>query len=216
MPCWNVGAWVGGKQVTHCEMNCVHQEKIMQPNYVCSDETGFIGQAQCLTRGAGTGSKCMFIAYTDSNGEKKGSCGPCEVRGSGGWGCPSVGGPGPVAGSTVNSCLSQCDVLCAGPPACPPTVAPPPPPPPPSPGVPDGALPENEMLSAPAPIAMPTVNPFTIIEAAREAAEKAGMPVATPTPPPKVFYPLVYYRSPGDALYTTGPPPEAGPEPPLP
>merc|ERR1719261_1120341 len=101
----------------------------------------------------------MFIAYKDKDGEDKASCGPCQLQGSGGWGCPSVGGTGPVDGSTVVSCLSQCDVLCAGPPACPPTVAPPPPPPPPAPGIQGVSSPEDVMLSAPAPIAMPTVNP---------------------------------------------------------
>merc|ERR1719183_170937 len=181
---------------------------IMQPNYVCSDETGFVSQSVCFDKGAESGSKCMFIAY-ELKGESKGSCAPCQLQGTGGWGCPPVGGPGPEQGSTVKSCLSQCDVLCAGPPACPPTVAPPPPPPPPAPGIVGVTAPEGEMLSAPAPIALPTVNPFSIIEAARDAAMKAGYVQAT-TPFPRTYYPLIYYRAPGDFLFSTGPPVETG------
>merc|ERR1719449_387930 len=99
----------------------------------------------------------MFIAYEDADGQSKSSCGPCNLGGTGGWGCPATGGPGPLDGSTVTSCLSQCDVFCMGPPDCPPTVAPPPPLPPPSPGI---VTVESEprklpaaMLKAPLPIA---------------------------------------------------------------
>lgn len=214
VPCWTVGAWVNGKQVTHCSMSCAHQATLMQPQYACSDETGFISQPHCFDKGAKSGSKCMFIAYEDSAGEQKSSCGPCQVDGTGTWGCPAKGQQGPVDGSKVVSCLSQCDVLCAGPPACPPTVAPPPPPPPPSPGIVKVASPEDQMLSAPAPFASPTVNPYTVIQAARDAAEKAGYRVAT-TPPPRVYWPVVAYRNPLDYMFTTGPPPLLE-EPPLP
>lgn len=214
IPCWNVGAWVDGKQVTNCEMSCVHQDIIMQPEYVCTDETGAIGQSECFGKGAKTGSKCMFIAFEDSAGKQKGFCGPCAVTGTGGWGCPPVGGEGPEAGSKVKSCLSQCDVLCTGPPACPPTVAPPPPPPPPAPGIAMVASPEDTMLNAPGPFAAPTVNPYGVMIAAAEAAKKAGFYPPT-TPAPKTYWPVIYYRAPGDYLYTTGPPLQAGPEPPL-
>lgn len=219
IPCWNIGAWVNGMQVMDCKSSCMHQQTIMQPQLVCSDETGFISQSQCLDKGTETGSKCMFIAYEDTDGKERTSCGPCEVQGSGGWGCPAVGGDGPVAGSKVKSCFSQCDVLCAGPPACPPTVAPPPPPPPPSPGIITNALdpgtnPETEMLSAPSHQLVPTVNPFSILEAARDAAQKAGFSAST-TPLPKTYWPVIYYRSPGDYMFTTGPPPLDGPEPPV-
>jgi len=216
IPCWNVGAWVGDKRVTHCEMSCEHQQTIQQPEYVCSDTSGFISQSQCLSRGAATGSRCMFIAFENEKGESQSSCGPCEVQGTGGWGCPTTGGPGPLSGTTVKSCLSQCDVLCTGPPACPPTVVPPPPPPPPSPGAVKVSAKEDEMVSAPAPWVVPTVNPYTIIQAARDAAVKAGMPVASTSPPPKVFWPVVYYQAPADLQYTTGPPPVLEPEAPLP
>jgi hypothetical protein len=214
IPCWSVGAWVNGKQVTHCSMSCSHQQKVLQPEYACSDETGFISQSQCFSRGAQSGSRCMFVAYEDKSGVKHSSCGPCQLQGSGGWGCPAVGEAGPVQDSKVVSCLSQCDVLCTGPPGCPPTVAPPPPPPPPSPGIVASSSPEHKMLSAPAPFLVPTANPYTIVQAARDAAEKAGFRVATP-PPPKVYWPVVVYRNPIDYLFTTGPPPvmEEGPLP---
>jgi hypothetical protein len=78
------------------------------------------------------------------------------------------------------------------------------------------SAPEDEMLSAPAPWPMPTVNPFSIIEAARDAAKKAGFVDYSTTPLPKVYWPVVYYRAPGDFLFTTGPPLQDGPEPPIP
>lgn len=215
IPCWNVGAWVDGKQVTHCSMSCGHQETVAQPEYACSDDTGFISQSQCFDRAARSGSKCMFIAYEDEAGKRQSSCGPCQLKGSGGWGCPPVGQEGPVEGSSVVSCLSQCDVLCAGPPGCPPTVAPPPPPPPPSPGAMRVSSPQHEMLSAPAPFLAPTANPYAVMQAARDAAERAGFKVATPPPPPRVYWPVVYYRNPIDYWFTTGPPP-LDVEPPLP
>jgi len=217
IPCWNPGAWVGGKQVLDCKMSCQHQERIWQPEYACSDETGFISQSQCFDRAAQSGSKCMFIEYDDPDGKPKASCAPCELSGSGGWGCPTTGEAGPVAGSTVTGCISQCDVLCAGPPACPPTVAPPPPPPlQQSPGLPDGSSPPDKMLTAPQPwIPVPAPDPMAIIEAARDAAKKLGYKVAPPPPPPKVYWPVVFYRSPGDYMFTTGPPPLEGPEPPI-
>merc|ERR1719247_2972769 len=136
----------------------------------------------------------MFIAYKDSNGKPRASCGPCELAGSGGWGCPAVGSQGPADGSKITSCISQCDVLCAGPPACPPTVAPPPPPPPQqSPGMPDTASPADKMLIAPVPwLPLPAPDPMAIIEAARNAALKAGYQIAPPPPPPKVYWPVIY------------------------
>lgn len=218
IPCWNPGAWVGGKQVLDCQMSCMHQERIWQPEYACSDETGFISQSQCFDRAAQSGSKCMFISYLDKDDKPRASCAPCQLSGSGGWGCPKTGGPGPVGGSKVTSCISQCDVLCAGPPACPPTIAPPPPPPlQQSPGLPDGSSPEDKMLTAPVPwIPLPAPDPMAIIEAARNAAEKLGWKIAPPPPPPKVYWPIVFYRNPGDYMFTTGPPPVEGPEPPMP
>jgi len=214
IPCWSVGGWVGGKQVTHCSMSCAHQQKIVQPEYACSDDSGFITQSQCFDKAARSGSKCMFIAYEDEAGEKHSSCGPCKLQGSGGWGCPAAGQAGPAQGSKVVSCLSQCDVLCSGPPACPPTVAPPPPPPPPSPGVVRVSSPQHDMVNAPAPFDLPTANPYAVIQAARDAAERAGYRVAT-TAAPKVYWPVVYYVNPIVHMFTTGPPPLLE-EPPLP
>lgn len=214
MPLWNVGAWVDGMQVTESAMSCMHQESIVQPEYACSDATGFISQSQCFDKGAKSGSKCMFIAYEDKHGESKASCGPCKLQGSGGWGCLATGEAAHEEGSKVTGCLSQCDVLCAGPPACPPTVAPPPPPPPPSPGLAKVSSPGNKMVSAPAPFAMTTQNPYAQAQAIAEAAKRAGWTIGTP-PPPKVYWPIVSYRQPMDYMFTTGPPPNLGPEPPL-
>jgi len=214
IPCWNTGAWVNGKQVTDCKMSCSHQERIWQPEYACSDVSGFISQSQCFSRGATTGSKCMYLAFEDEKGEQKGTCGPCALTGSGNWGCPSHGDPGPEAGTKIISCMSQCDVLCAGPPACPPTVAPPPPPPPPSPGIVKVSLDDpQKMISAPAPFAGTTPNPYAMGMAIEAAARKAGWKIGTP-PPPKTYWPVIYYRQPLDYLFTTGPPPNTGPEPP--
>jgi len=70
------------------------------------------------------------------------------------------------------------------------------------------------MLNAPAHFLAPTANPYTIIQAARDAAERAGFKVAT-APPPRVYWPVVAYRSPLDYMFTTGPPPLLV-EPPLP
>jgi hypothetical protein len=206
IPCWNVGAVVGDKKVTECEMRCPHQKRIRQPEYTCSDESGFITQSQCFDKGTRSGSKCMWMAYETTDGKKKSTCGPCFVSGTGGFGCPAAGGPGPEDGSTVDTCLDQCMVICAGPPDCPPTVAPPPPPPPPSPGVVQTYVPPDEMVIAPAPYAMPTINPYAVAQAAMEAAKKAGWEIGTP-PPPKSWDPVILYRKPMDYLFTPGPPP---------
>lgn len=213
IPCWNVGAFMEGREVTDCEMTCTHHKRIWQPEYACSDESGFISNSECFNRASLSQSKCMYITYQTEAGEDKSSCAPCHIDGSGGWGCPAVGGAGPTAGTSVTSCVSQCDVICPGPPACPPTVQPPPPPPPPSPGLIKTSSPGDLMLSAPAPWPMPTINPFAIAEAAANAAKAAGWTLAKPAPP-KSYIPVIIYRSPDDYAFTTGPPiPAEGEEP---
>jgi len=208
IPCWNPGAWIGGNQVTDCEMRCPHQKRLRQPEYACSDETGFITNSQCFDKGTRSGSKCMFTSYQLANGESKSTCGPCFVSGTGGWGCPAVDSAGPEADSKITFCLSQCDVICMGPPDCPPTIAPPPPPPPPSPGVVTTGSDPKKMLLAPAPFAMPTVNPYAVAQAAAQAAKAAGWVIGTPAPP-KSYYPVVIYRKPQDYMFTPGPPPSS-------
>jgi len=208
IPCWNIGAAYAGSEVTECEMSCPHQKRIRQPQYACSDESGFITESQCFDKGVRSSSKCMYIQYAKDDGEGKSTCGPCTVDGTGGWGCPPVDGPGPEDGSKVTFCSSQCDVICSGPPDCPPTVAPPPPPPPPAPGVVTVGSDPNKMLLAPAPYDMPTVNPFAIAYAIADAAKKAGWTIGTP-PPPKTYYPVVMYRKPMDYIWTPAPPPNA-------
>lgn len=205
IPCWNIGAMYAGSQVMECEMSCPHQKRIRQPQYTCSDESGFITESQCFDKGVRSGSKCMYLQYEKEDGSAKSTCGPCAVDGTGGWGCPPIGGAGPEDGSKVSYCMSQCDVICMGPPDCPPTVAPPPPPPPPAPGVVRVSSPADEMLKAPAPFDMPTVNPYAMAQAVAEAAKKAGWAIGTP-PPPKSYYPVVMYRKPADYIWTPGPP----------
>merc|ERR1719487_3006259 len=99
----------------------------------------------------------MYITYQEKDGTDKSSCAPCYLDGTGGWGCPVVGGDGPTGGSKVTSCVSMCDALCAGPPACPPTLQPPPPPPPASPGIMRTSSPKDKMLLAPIPVPVPTL-----------------------------------------------------------
>merc|ERR1719261_1746424 len=174
---------------------------MVQPEFHCADDGGFVTEGACMQKGVDSKSKCMFFAYQLENGDKRTQCGPCYVSGVGGWGCPKVGGVGPKPGSKIIYCFSQCDVPCTGPPDCPPTVAPPPPPPPPSPGIVVTNAEKTDMLKAPLPVAMPTINPYAIAAAAAKAAKDAGWQIGTP-PPPMGYYPVVMYRRPGDYMFT--------------
>merc|ERR1719281_1782706 len=87
-------------------------------------------------------------------------------------------------------------------------MAPPPPPPPASPGVVTVSSPKDKMLLAPMPIPVPTLNPYAVAQAAMNAAKAAGWVIGTP-PPPKGYFPVIMYRSPGDYIFTPGPPPSA-------
>lgn len=109
LPCWNSGAWLGGSQVVECEMSCLHQKRVMQPQYSCSDFTGVDSKTSCFGRGDSTGSKCMFVTYQDQHGAAKSSCAPCELQGVGNVDCPVAGGKGPELNSTVTMCSSQCE-----------------------------------------------------------------------------------------------------------
>lgn len=175
IPCWAPGSNVdGGFVITDCEMRCPHQKTIAEPGYACTDESGFITQPQCFDRGVKSGSKCMFHSYVTADGKNKSICGPCTLPGIGGWGCTAVGDKGPEPDSKVTFCLSQCDVICMGPPDCPPTIAPPPPPPPPSPGIVVTESDPKKMLIAPRAFAMPTLNPNHIIKAALDRKKVAS------------------------------------------
>jgi len=207
IPCWNPGAFLdGGYTVTECEMRCPHQKQIAEQGHACSDESGYVTQPQCFDKGSRSGSKCMFHSYVLPNGMNKSTCGPCTLPGVGGWSCSAVGSTGPEAGSKVTFCLSQCDVICMGPPDCPPTVAPPPPPPPPSPGVVNTASDWKKMLTAPVPYALPTVNPYAVANAPINLAKGLGWKIGTP-PPPASYYPVVMYKRPEDYFTTTPAPP---------
>jgi len=109
LPCWNSGAWLGGSQVVECEMSCLHQKRVMQPQYSCTDFTGVDSQTSCFSRGDQTNSRCMFITYKDQSGATKSSCAPCELAGIGNIDCPAMGGKGPEDNSTVAACASQCE-----------------------------------------------------------------------------------------------------------
>eukprot|EP00913_Durusdinium_trenchii_P034673 g32436.t1 len=113
LPCWNSGAWLGGSQVMECEMSCLHQKRVMQPQYSCTDFTGIDpwpdSQTSCFGRGDETSSKCMFITYQDQHGATKSSCAPCELQGVGNIDCPVSGMTGPEVNSTVTMCASQCE-----------------------------------------------------------------------------------------------------------
>jgi len=175
IPCLALGTAVDpGWTVTDCAMRCPHQKVIADPGKACCDQSGFITQGQCFDRGTKAGAKCMFHSYVIPNGAQKSICGACKIPG-GGFGCTAVGDDGPEDGSKVTFCLSQCDVICMGPPDCPPTVAPPPPPPPPSPGIVETSLKDNhQMLIAPRPFALPTLNPNHIIKAALDRKKVAN------------------------------------------
>jgi len=204
IPCWNVGASVGDMRVTDCAMSCQHQKRIWQPQYACSDGAGtFASKVQCFDKGQRSGSKCMFIEYKDSRGDSRGQCGPCELTGSGSWGCPAAGSQGPEEGSTVLSCQSMCNDPCAGKPSCMQGMLGLPP----SPGVARASAPADEMLSAPSGFMPP---------AAAGATEQGTVAphLLDPTlPVPKVYFPVVIYRTPGDYAATTVPPPPLWPPP---
>jgi len=223
IPCWNTGAWIDDRQVTECVMSCKHQRRIWQPQYACSDGNGvFISQSLCFDRGRRSGSKCMFVQYEDENGQAGGSCGPCALDGSGAWGCPAAGAPGPEDGTKVTGCLSQCDMPCGGGKDCPTTVPPPfvvtaPPtlPPPQSPGVgtvdseadamlsaPGGFLPEEKAPPPPTTTAPPMI---------QKLAAKGVMAGAGYWALAKTYDPVILYRTPGDDAATTLTPPPMWP-----
>jgi len=202
IPCWPGGAVIGGYyHVMDCKMSCPHQQALVQPEFHCADDGGFVTEGGCMQKGIDSKSKCMFMAYQLENGDKRTQCGPCYVSGVGGWGCPKVGGPGPKEGSKMIYCFSQCDVPCTGPPDCPPTVAPPPPPPPPSPGLVSTRADKTALLGRPA---LPPPNPYAFAIAAAKAAKAAGWTLGTP-PPPASYYPIIMYRTPKDYAFTPGP-----------
>lgn len=202
IPCWNTGALVGGSwQVTNCAMSCPHQKRLWQPGYACYDGPGFISQAQCYDRGLKSGGKCMFTTYVDSKGMDRGTCGPCQLPGSGRWSCPSRGAAGPEAGSRVTFCASQCDAEADEDDKDNETQAEPTTAAPLTPGVGKTAADPDEMLMAPAILPM---------QAWRVAAQQGryGLPSQSSTrPPPKSYFPVVLYRTPGDYAVTTVPPP---------
>lgn len=205
LPCQAAGSFVNGKYVVECEMSCPHQKTVWQPEYACGDETGFITHSQCFDKGVQSGSKCMFMEYEDQHGNKRSSCGACEISGTGMWGCPAVGSDGPLQNSTTTFCQSQCEQACIGP-HCAPTVAPPPPSLPPSPGAVQTSADSQAMLSAPVFRPMPTVNPFEAQMAAIKAMKAAGWSFTTPMPQPS-YQPVVVYRDPRDYLPFTTPMP---------
>jgi len=203
IPCWNVGARIGDKQVTDCAMSCSHQRRIWQPQYACSDGQGsVISETQCFDRGTQSSSKCMFLQYEDTEGNSRGSCGPCELTGSGSWGCPPAGSAGPEEGSRVTSCRSQCDITEAD--DLPLT----------SPGIAQVRSPPDKMLSAPlgAAVLHAAADGPDPSDAAAKAAKTGGQQgraLRRREPHTRV----VIYRTPGDFRATTLPPVPSWPPP---
>jgi len=197
LPCWNPGAWVGGMQVKDCQMSCSHQTRLWQPGYACTDTTGTIGKAECFEQGTQSGSKCMFLMTEDHNGNQKSTCTPCELPGTGTWGCPAIS----EDGWKVTECDSQCNVECTGP-SCPQAlqnlgeV--------PTPGVKKASSDADAMLTVPVPFLGSA--PAAAAPAQDKAAARGSM--AAPTVPPNVYIPVLMYRSPADwAAFRTPPPP---------
>lgn len=181
LPCYNLGAWVGGFQVVECEMSCRHQKKVMQPQYSCTDSMGMDSMHSCFDRGTKSNSKCMFLQYADTQDSQKSSCAPCEVMGVGSIACPEIGSKGPEDKTTITGCFSQCEdadaMALAGL-----SIS--------SPGVARTEGEPDAMVSAPVLPAMP---PYENKGSAKmpEVGTDAGAPLDG-------FFPMVVYRSPKD------------------
>jgi len=192
MPCWNSGAWLGASQVMECEMSCLHQKRVMQPQYSCTDFTGVDSQTSCFGRGSQTNSKCMFIAYKDQTGTQKSSCAPCELAGAGNINCPAVGGKGPEDNSTVSLCNSQCEApRPESGVAIPPAVT--------GPGLGMVTARADDMLSAPV---SPPMAPAEGETALATRAQVIAQMTTTPKwpPPPPEFVPMLVYKTPQDYM----------------
>eukprot|EP00392_Amoebophrya_sp_AT5.2_P012049 g12143.t1 len=193
IPCWNVGATVGGDTVEECSMQCPHQSQIRQPQYACVEESGFLTQAQCFDLGTKSNSRCMYLTYENDLGV----CAPCEVAGTGTWDCPSSGKFGKVVG---------CESMCAAPPPPLPPHITPPKDPPESPGLRRVSLgTAKEMVDAPFPVPPPAPpSPEELVAAATAAREAAALASGTTPAPPLPFYaPVVMYRKPEDYMAQT-------------
>ncbi|CAL1135611.1 unnamed protein product [Cladocopium goreaui] len=196
LPCWNSGAWLGGSQVVECEMSCLHQKRVMQPQYSCSDFTGVDSKTSCFGRGDSTGSKCMFVTYQDQHGAAKSSCAPCELQGVGNVDCPVAGGKGPELNSTVTMCSSQCEA--PRPDAhvtLPPAVG--------NPGLSRVAAAPDAMLSA--PVSPPLAPAESETALATRAQVASAMTTTTPYGKAPNYFPMVVYRSPQDVSAATLP-----------
>eukprot|EP00440_Ansanella_granifera_P042290 gb/GFBE01045850.1/.p1 GENE.gb/GFBE01045850.1/~~gb/GFBE01045850.1/.p1 ORF type:complete len:346 (+),score=58.38 gb/GFBE01045850.1/:1-1038(+) len=195
MPCWNSGAWLGASQVVECEMSCLHQKRVMQPQYSCTDFTGVDSQTSCFGRGDQTDSKCMFITYKDEHGAMKSSCAPCDLKGVGKIDCPAVGGKGPEDNSTVALCASQCEAPRpeAGI-AIAPAVT--------NPGLGRTSGAADEMVSAPVSPPLPPAEGETALATRAQVIELMTTTPVYPPPPPE-YFPMVVYKSPQDYAATT-------------
>jgi len=201
MPCWNSGAWLGASQVQECEMSCLHQKRVLQPQYSCTDFTGVDSETSCFGRGTQSNSKCMFVSYLDTHGAQKSSCAPCDLKGAGRISCPSPGSKGPEDNSTVATCNSQCEAPRpeAGV-VLPAAVT--------GPGLGRVTSAEDAMLSAPVSPPLAPAEDETALATRAQVIAGITTPAPYPPPPPK-FSPLVVYKSPQDYKATTvGPLPE--------
>ncbi|CAE7692133.1 unnamed protein product [Symbiodinium sp. CCMP2456] len=131
--------------------------------------------------------------HTDQSGATKSSCAPCELAGIGNIDCPAMGGKGPEDNSTVAACASQCDaprpdagVTLA------PAVA--------NPGLSRVASSPEEMVSAPVSPPLPPAEGETALATRAQVADR--MTTTTPYGKAPEYFPMVVYRSPGDAVAT--------------
>lgn len=113
VPCPVMGSFYAMKKVKNCNMSCSHQQNIKPTGSDCVDTSGTITMAQCHAKGSSVLGKCMWTNYSmdETRDEKKTMCGPCVVVGLGTVPCAAPGDLGPEAGSTVDGCVSQCELV---------------------------------------------------------------------------------------------------------
>merc|ERR1719247_1736060 len=109
LPCVPFGAVFAGKKVKECEMKCAHQQVITKVS-ACVDVGGGVTQDECFAKGQSALTKCIHTTYTTAKGVSKNICGPCKIAGVGKIPPYAPGNLGPEAGSSINTCASQCDL----------------------------------------------------------------------------------------------------------
>lgn len=211
IPCPPINSVFAMKKVKSCEMKCAHQNLITKDS-PCTDIHGDISASACLSKGVSALTSCMWTTFTTSEGKAKTMCGPCTVMGIGKIPCSAPGDLGPELGSTVDGCVSQCDMPSTahglpcdgglGIPAvtpCRPTAAPPPLGPTPAPDIKAYGIKASK--DAPEYFAVPVNAPYGVkqfTESAAAGARAAGWPQDTALPPdsPVVIYGTAPFEGP--------------------